>query len=204
MDTQDITIISTEYLSVPERDPEWKNRGYKLVWNSGWGNVRLALTENVIEQIHSQAITTDNEIGGILVGQVYTWKEQFFVEVCHVLADTIAESGPKHITFAAEAWMELKQQREQCYPEQIQVGWYHSHPNIEVFLSEDDVFMHQHFYSMSWHIALVINAQHRQIGFFLWDGMQIVPPTGIYWMKSRQFRQNHIELRETDNYIFWY
>ena len=46
------------------------------------------------------------------------------------------------------------------------VGWYHTHPDFGIFLSDYDVFIHQHFFSGPGQIALVIDPVRKLEGVF--------------------------------------
>jgi proteasome lid subunit RPN8/RPN11 len=53
------------------------------------------------------------------------------------------------------------------------VGWHHTHPGFGVFLSGYDLFIHQHFFREPWQIALVIDPQRQELGFFQWRGDRV-------------------------------
>lgn len=51
------------------------------------------------------------------------------------------------------------------------VGWYHSHPRMDVFLSGHDLFIHNGYFREPWQVALVVEPEKDHGGFFRWrDG----------------------------------
>jgi proteasome lid subunit RPN8/RPN11 len=58
------------------------------------------------------------------------------------------------------------------------VGWYHSHPGLGVFLSEQDRFIHKSFFGDEpWYIAVVFDPASGERGVFVWAGEDIVSYT---------------------------
>ena len=48
------------------------------------------------------------------------------------------------------------------------VGWYHTHPDFGVFLSDRDRFIHEHFFAHPGQIAHVIDPIRKTEGVFVW------------------------------------
>ena len=63
---------------------------------------------------------------------------------------------------------------DQQFPGEVILGWHHTHPNFGIFLSGYDLFIHQHFFSEYWQIALVVDPLRNEFGFFQWRGDQVV------------------------------
>ena len=61
--------------------------------------------------------------------------------------------------------------KDESYPNERIVGWYHSHPGFGVFLSEHDTFIHQNFFSSPDQVAWVYDPHTDEEGCFGWiDG----------------------------------
>jgi proteasome lid subunit RPN8/RPN11 len=58
---------------------------------------------------------------------------------------------------------------DEKFPDKDLVGWYHSHPKMSVFLSNYDLFIHNHFFPHPWQVALVIEPHANVGGFFIRD-----------------------------------
>ncbi|TXT17122.1 MAG: hypothetical protein FD138_4627, partial [Planctomycetota bacterium] len=64
------------------------------------------------------------------------------------------------------------------------VGWYHSHPDFGIFLSDRDVFIQQNFFSGAGQIAFVVDPVRDAEGIFEWhDGKPALSPH--YWVGGR-------------------
>jgi proteasome lid subunit RPN8/RPN11 len=59
-------------------------------------------------------------------------------------------------------------------PDHQIVGWHHTHPGFGIFLSRHDEFFHRNFFSQPWQVALVVDPQRGELGFFQWLDGEIV------------------------------
>jgi hypothetical protein len=84
-------------------------------------------------------------------------------------------AGPAHLTFTPEIWGQLVSIYLNSFPELRILGWYHSHPGMGIFLSGSDLFIHDHFFSAPWQIAVVLDPIGKQIGLAR-GGNQILDP----------------------------
>lgn len=120
------------------------------------GQVRVAMTQLSLRQIEGHAIRDlSRELGGVLLGEKGRDDQGHYVKVRATLPVRTADHGPVHFTFTADAWAQLHQERSQRYPELDIVGWYHTHPNLGVFYSADDVVVHKAAFVMPWQVGLV-------------------------------------------------
>lgn len=112
--------------------------------------------------------TTDRELGGVLVGHVASDGIPVVVGAIPAVA---ASERRAQITFTQESWAEILRELDERHADQQIVGWYHTHPGYGLFLSEQDRFIHRHFFSNPAQIALVIDPVAREEGVFGWvDG----------------------------------
>jgi proteasome lid subunit RPN8/RPN11 len=122
----------------------------------GLSQVRVAMTQLSLRQIEGHAIRDlSRELGGVLLGEKGRDDEGYYVKVRATLPVRTADHGPAHFTFTADAWAQLHQERSQRYPDLDIVGWYHTHPNLGVFYSADDVVVHTAAFVMPWQVGLV-------------------------------------------------
>lgn len=120
------------------------------------GQVRVAMTQLSIRQIEGHA-TRDlsRELGGVLLGEQGQDEKGYFVKISATLPVRTSDHGPVHFTFTADSWAQLHQERSQRYPQLEIVGWYHTHPNLGVFYSADDVVVHKAAFVLPWQVGLV-------------------------------------------------
>jgi proteasome lid subunit RPN8/RPN11 len=113
------------------------------------------------------------EVGGFLIGGFYV--DRFpYVELQHFLPALDARSQAASLTFTHESWSCLHREIERRYAGHQVIGWHHSHPNMGIFLSPRDAFIHESFFTHLWQIALVIDPQRRELAFFQWRRERVV------------------------------
>ena len=76
------------------------------------------------------------------------------------------------LTFTQDSWTHIYEELDSL-PGMVIVGWYHSHPDFGIFLSEQDLFIHRNFFSDPRQIALVLDPIRNEHGVFSWDGPSI-------------------------------
>jgi proteasome lid subunit RPN8/RPN11 len=111
----------------------------------------------------------DNEVGGVLIGR---WRMDMksrrqFIVVDGVLLARHTRQGSTFLTFTQDSLVALHEEQENRYPGKQMVGWFHTHPRMGVFLSEYDLWLHQHFFPEPWQVALVIEPHSSTGGFFI-------------------------------------
>jgi proteasome lid subunit RPN8/RPN11 len=129
------------------------------------------------------------ELGGVLLGGQYEDEpDRPFVVIADALRARHYESTPGSFKFTHETWAEFTRQRDEMPAELQIVGWYHTHPNWGVFLSELDRFICEHFFGRPGDVALVIDPCQGDRGFFQWAGPAPGPTRrtgGFYVFASR-------------------
>lgn len=130
---------------------------------------------------------TTHEVGGFLIGKPYEWEGKQYVEVIDAMEADATSSSQVHLTFSSNTWMLAQNLLREKFPEMNIVGWYHTHPRMELFLSSQDLSIHEGFFREPWHVALVLDPTRQAASFFAWDdervremaGYQIRFPTDI-------------------------
>jgi proteasome lid subunit RPN8/RPN11 len=146
------------------------------------------------------------EVGGVLVGQVLQARKGKGQYV--VIEDTIEAQhthyGPAHLTFTHDSLVRLNNELEDRFPGRHMVGWYHTHPHMDVFLSSQDIWLHANFFSEPWQVALVIEPCSERGGFFPWQADKKLDPqryVGFYELADVTLetvvRWRNLELRHT-------
>jgi proteasome lid subunit RPN8/RPN11 len=135
--------------------------------------VPIFVHEPVLEQVFEYSEQdSSTELGGFLVGGYYE-DESPYVEIRHFLPAFSAHSRAASLTFTHETWARLNQEVESQYPQDLVVGWQHTHPDFGIFLSPYDLFIHRHFFNEPWQVAMVVDPNRQEFGFFQWKGDQI-------------------------------
>jgi len=135
--------------------------------------VRIFVHEKVLEQILDYSERDRlRELGGFLIGGLHE-DHGPYVEVRHFLPAVDAKSRSASLTFTHDTWSAMTRQVDRRYPGEAVVGWQHTHPDLGVFLSRYDLFIHRHFFSPAWQIAMVVDPCRQELGFFQWHGDEI-------------------------------
>ena len=147
-------------------------------------DLRVYLAPAPHEQAWQHALRDRSvEVCGVLVG---TWKRDAagpFVEVQHIIESSAARSGPAEVTFTHDTWAAINREMDTRYQNLRIVGWYHTHPDFGIFLSDYDVFIHRHFFAGAGQIAWVIDPIRDQEGVFRWrDNHPLLTPQ--FWVGS--------------------
>ena len=136
-------------------------------------------------QAHAAGDTT-REQGGVLLGRCLADHAGTFLRIEKALPAEAADCRPAHTTFTHETWARIAETLDRS-PEKLRiVGWYHTHPGFGVFLSADDRFIHENFFSAPWQVALVIDPVGGRSGFFQWKGNRIEPTGGWYFFAGEE------------------
>jgi proteasome lid subunit RPN8/RPN11 len=136
-------------------------------------------------EAHSRS-NLDCELGGALLGHAYRYNSGVIVEVKAALPALNADHGPVHFTFAADSWPKLQQDRATHYANLDIIGWFHTHPDLGVFYSSDDVIVHSAAFTLPWHVGLVVDPVRQEAAYFGWVGGHLAPLTGFYELPERQ------------------
>ncbi|MFP5265375.1 MAG: Mov34/MPN/PAD-1 family protein [Blastocatellia bacterium] len=136
------------------------------------GDCRVILRQSVFEQINKHlASDTRRELGGLLIGREFHFSESLrpVVIIDYALEAQHTEGTPASLTFSEETWSDFEQREEQLKQQRKGVkrlGWYHSHPNISIFLSHWDLDVCTNFTRPTC-VALVVDPVKHLGGFFI-------------------------------------
>ncbi len=157
-------------------------------WNSLYdGNnlqplVSVFMTQQAYSRICVHSVSDmRNEVGGFLIGQwCLSESHEQFVEVEYALPARYTRQGSVYLTFTQESLVDIHDQIDTNYKGQKIVGWYHTHPNMGVFLSHYDTWLHSNFFPEPWQVALVVEPVSAIGGFFVRQRGGILDPTRYF------------------------
>lgn len=125
----------------------------------------LIVDSEVTRRIRQHARThPKTEVCGVLIGDDASGT----IDVRASIEGTNAAQGGTHVTFTQDAWEAIYRVKDELYPDDRIVGWYHSHPGFGVFLSEHDMFIQQNFFSSPGQVAWVYDPHTDEEGCFGW------------------------------------
>lgn len=175
-------------------------------------SVQVYIVEDIYKQIWQHVLSSlQVECGGILVGYPFKTFDQSttFVVVIGAIPQSSSNRGIAHFTVGPEEVAASRASMERTFPGLIAVGWYHSHPGHGVFLSGQDMVIVRSIYNSPWHLALVIDPQHREAAFFAgpdgvrlnnWNVLshqpEIVHAMALYNQVQAWMRANQVDLAQ--------
>jgi|SRR5882762_2726851 len=125
----------------------------------------LLIDSEVVRQIRQHArASSKTEVCGVLIGQ----DRDHRIQVAACIEGQNAEEAGAHVTFTQDTWEHIYAVKDQKYPAERIVGWYHSHPGFGVFLSDHDTFIHKNFFSSPGQVAWVFDPHSDEEGCFGW------------------------------------
>ncbi len=158
---------------MPKYSPPSRLRG-KRIGQLHENCYQIYLHEPALDEILTfSAGELRREIGGFLIGAAGHGSLSH-VEIRRFVAATAVESNAASLTFTHETWAAMRRLVDREYPGEVVVGWHHTHPGYGVFLSAYDLFIHRHFFSEPWQVALVVDPRQEEFGFFQWRDGQVV------------------------------
>lgn len=127
------------------------------------GKTRISIGTSEFSRIEMHAYSDLTlEVGGFLVGEIESGDTRIVASIPALKA----ESKQISLTFTHEVWEDALNVVSREYPGQSIVGWYHTHPNFGIFLSEYDAFIQRNFFSHEGQVALVIDPISGEFGWF--------------------------------------
>lgn len=146
---------------------------------------RVAFVESVHQGINAHAHEdTSVEICGVLVGSWAKDADGPYAVIEYYIRCNAATQKFAEVTFTHESWAHINQEMDTKYQNHRIIGWYHSHPNFGIFLSDRDCFIQENFFSGPGQVAFVVDPVRKLEGLFEWrQGKPI--PMHHYWIGSR-------------------
>jgi proteasome lid subunit RPN8/RPN11 len=152
------------------------------------GDPNILCSHTVIQEILKHLKKdTSREHGGLLLGYetAFGSNDTPTVLVTHSLPARNTVGSSTHVTFGDASWEDFDEFRRKLDALGLnlqRVGWYHSHPNIPIFLSKYDLDVNKTFDGRKNPIALVIDPVNLRAGFFVRGkvGYRPCAPQG-YW-----------------------
>lgn len=146
---------------------------------------RILLHERVKKEVMSQISDSRIELGGLLLGQVYSTLDLragiLAVEVTDSIPSDEFDATSVSLSMNSGVW---KTAQSRCTEQIIVVGWYHSHPNLGAFFSGTDRRTQKNFFHHPYSLGLVIDPfRNEELWFLGGDSLQ-VPSDNVAMISS--------------------
>ncbi len=147
------------------------------------GELLIVTPVDVYARIHEHAIfSLPNETGGFLLGRVSFAPDD---RIWHLVIDEAlpvepTDQDPAHFGFG---WQDVDRvRRYRGTSGKALVGWYHTHPDFGIFLSETDLERtHRILFAEPFQVALVYDPVRGRAGYFYWEAPQLIDPSQADW-----------------------
>lgn len=149
------------------------------------GRVYLKEDALIDLKVHLRS-NTEVEQGGILFGNAYQdpSSQIIYVEITAAVAAPATIGTSVSLDFTPDSWVGIMNYARAKHPQENIVGWYHSHPNIGVFMSGTDMNTQRAFFHHPWCLSIVYDPLRREIGFFLGAEAVLVDAPIIFRQKN--------------------
>jgi proteasome lid subunit RPN8/RPN11 len=148
---------------------------------------QVYIKKNALESLKKHlSSNTKVEQGGILLGHAYqdSSSEKIYVEITAAIAAPATIGSGAHLEFTPSSWIGIMDYAKAKHTQENIVGWYHSHPNIGVFMSGTDMRTQRAFFNHPWCLSIVYDPVREDIGYFLGKDAKKVQPH-IYSLKKQ-------------------
>lgn len=147
----------------------------------------IFIAEHVMRSIEALAAKDrEREVGGVLLGGFFRANEGSYIEVTDFIEAKAAKGTDVSLTFTHETWEQISAEQSARGGDAAIVGWYHSHPGLGVFMSQDDEFIHSGFFRDPWQIAMVVDPIYHNWGCFKWQEGSLADAGGFYVFGERR------------------
>jgi proteasome lid subunit RPN8/RPN11 len=132
----------------------------------------IVCSDELLAQIEEHCFSqTRTEVGGFLVGEIIEGKSV----VTNVIKAKHTAAQMTQLTFTHKTWDAAFAEMAKIKPDAKLIGWYHSHPNFGVFLSDHDKFIQTQFFSTDGSVTIVVDPIRGKRGWFISRDKEVVP-----------------------------
>lgn len=146
--------------------------------------------------------TRQAEVAGVLLGNLCEDDKGIFLDISTYVFPDEAVGTFYAVRIDADLWMKIINDVNMAHPDKIILGWFHTHLTSKVdinfagekrdlfrasrrsFLSYEDHFIHNSFFTQEWHVAFLIDLSVNQDLFYFRYQNQLVDSGGFYLYQS--------------------
>lgn len=131
------------------------------------GEVKVYIKQDVYKDLEEySALDITNEAGSILLGQHLEDEEGTHIIISEFIEAKYTDASASTLTFTHDTWDYVHTRHEKRCPEKVILGWHHTHPGYDVFLSSYDLFIQENFFDLPFQTAYVVDPIKGKRGFF--------------------------------------
>ena len=151
----------------------------------------IVCPQDLLEKIEDHCFSqTRTEVGGFLIGEIKDGQSI----VTHVIRAKHTVAQMTQLTFTHKTWDAAFAERDKIAAGAELIGWFHSHPNFGVFLSDHDKFIQTQFFAQDGKVTIVVDPIRGRRGWFLSQNKEVIP-----YAKEEDTTLEKLGLSETDS-----
>jgi len=131
-------------------------------------NTQVIINKECFTKISKHLKTSNHELGGLLLGSIYSNNNNIFdygiVHIYDSIPSVKFTNSGVSLKMEPEVWtLATKKSNNHKYV----LGWYHSHPNLGAFFSGTDRSTQKKFFNNTYNIGLVIDSINDEFKIFI-------------------------------------
>lgn len=147
--------------------PDIRRREYVKRFDARKG-FELYISERAADQIKEHCMKYKTiEVMGFLIGNIYTHRGKTYTVVTDIATGDL-EASDVSVKFDRSQISKLFRSLDMA--DGLILGWYHSHPGHNCFMSEQDIKTQKRMFSEYYHCAIVVDPNNREIAAYKLDG----------------------------------
>jgi proteasome lid subunit RPN8/RPN11 len=159
------------------------------------GQTSVVVSQEVLLKVNEHVSQSlERELGGFLLGNRYRCPNTLrdYVIIDQYSQAKFTESTEINLAFTHEAWAQLADELSGKFLGKLLIGWYHSHPRMDVFLSSHDMEIQTERFGEPWMVALVLEPEKHRGGFFCARDGRVKPnsPVDFFELLERNSRDS--------------
>jgi proteasome lid subunit RPN8/RPN11 len=183
-------IPPIDRIALLARSRQWVDFQYRFECKPSEESLQLLIDHVCWEELHRHARQFEQiEQGGLLLGRTSVKQvaspadKKEIIWISQSVASPVAGDAVSW-RLDADQWGELMTSALQRHPGLEIVGWYHTHPGMGIFLSEQDLFVAGHFFPAPYQLSLVIDPVRGLAGAFRMVAGKATPLAGFQLLES--------------------
>ena len=132
---------------------------------------KIVCPDDLLKKIEDHCFSqTRTEVGGFLVGEI---KDDQSI-VTHIIKAKHTVAQMTQLTFTHKTWDAAFAEKDKIKPDAELIGWFHSHPNFGVFLSDHDKFIQTQFFAQDGKVTIVVDPIKGKRGWFISQDKEVI------------------------------
>ncbi len=193
------------YDSLENRPSPIRERGYDFssLWQGDPESkgLRLFMGKDVWDTMCNHAASNTMEVTGDILGCIFKDADGPYIDASGIIKTRFMKANRTSAQDTAESKQHFLKQRSLArYSNLKLVAWYHTHPNLGVFLSGTDKQTKQITYPLWYQVAIVIDPVKKEIGFFYGQKQELKPVAQVYLYQKNQWMDQWQIIESPDRY----